>query len=89
MLYYLHVIITGIFCLLPHHVYPDSVKKGTHDAPKHRSRTRKRKFTGNRHTFEQSTVNTSTSAEKLLHNNDENIVIDPSGAAASNHSLLN
>ncbi|CAG5109337.1 Protein of unknown function [Cotesia congregata] len=53
-------------------------QKGTHDVPRYRSKSKKRKFTGNQHTFEQSTANTSTSAEKLLHNNDENIVIDPS-----------
>ncbi|XP_074113794.1 uncharacterized protein LOC141536903 [Cotesia typhae] len=55
-----------------------SNKKGTHNVPKHRSIAKKRKFTGNRFTFEQSTANTSTSAEKLLQNNDNNVVIDPS-----------
>lgn len=54
-----------------------SNQKGTKDAPRRRSASRKRKFTGNQHTFEQSTANTSTSAEKLLQNKDENIVIDP------------
>jgi len=54
-----------------------SNKKGSHDHPTHRSTSRKRKFTGNEHTFEQSTASTSTSAEKLLRTNDEEIIIDP------------
>ena len=48
--------------------------KGTHDNPKRNPL--KRKFVGNRHTFEKSTANTSTAAEKLLHSEDDEIIID-------------
>ena len=53
-----------------------SRQKCSHDNPSRRSTSRKRKFTGNQHTFEQFTAN-STSAEKLLNTSDDEIIIDP------------
>lgn len=54
-----------------------SNRKGSHDDPRPRSTWKKRKFTGNQRTFEQSTASTSESVEKLLHTNDVENVIDP------------
>jgi len=54
----------------------ESIEKGTHDKPFHRSRSKKRKFSGNRYTYEQSTANTSTAAEKLLRTEDDEIIVD-------------
>jgi len=54
----------------------ESIQKGTHDQPFHRSRSKKRKFSGNQYTYEQSTANTSTAAEKLLRTEDDEIIVD-------------
>ena len=51
-------------------------QKGSHDTPGHRARSKKRKFSGNRHTFEESTEKTSTAAKKLLHTGNDEIIID-------------
>ena len=40
-------------------------EKGTHSEPLHRSRTKKRKFHGNKYTVESDTSFISTSAKKL------------------------
>lgn len=65
----------------------DYFRKGTHEKPSQRSRSKKRKFSGNQHTFEQSTANTSTSSQKLLRSGDEEIVIDPSQGYCFIHFL--
>lgn len=53
-----------------------SDRKGTHNAPYHRSRSRRRKFEGNQFTFEKDTEYTTTSASKIL-SSESDIVIDP------------
>ena len=49
-------------------------QKGCHDTPIHRSRSKKRRFSGNRYTYEQSTE--STAAERLLRTEDDEITVD-------------
>lgn len=51
-------------------------QKGSHNNPNHRSSSRKRKFPGNRYSFENSTTETSASAKKLLKDGDDEIIID-------------
>lgn len=53
-----------------------SSQKGSHKNPARRSVSKKRKFAGNQHTWEQSTASTSSSAEKLFRSNDNEVVID-------------
>ena len=53
-----------------------SNQKRSQDTPIHRSRSKKRTFSGNRYTYEQSTENTSTAAEKLLRTEDDDITVD-------------
>ena len=53
-----------------------SNQKGSHDTPIYTSKIKKRRFSGNRYTYEQSTENTSTAAEKLLRTGDDEITVD-------------
>ena len=53
-----------------------SNQKGSHDTPIHRSRSQKRKFSGNQYTNQQSTASTSTAAENLLPTEDDGITVD-------------
>ena len=54
----------------------NSNERGSHDTLIHSSRSKKRKFSGNRYTYEQSTKNTSTAAEKLLRTEYDEITVD-------------
>ena len=54
----------------------NSNQKGSHDTPIHRSRSKKRRFSGYRYTYKQSAENTSTAAEKLLRTEDDEITVD-------------
>ena len=55
-----------------------SNQKDSHDTPIDRSRSKKRRFSGNRYTYEQSNENASTAAEKLLRTEDDKITVDHS-----------
>ena len=52
-----------------------SNQKGSHDTRIYRTRSKKRRFSGNRYTNEQSTENTSTATEKLLRTEEDEITV--------------